>query len=36
LAAGVPEGGPHDVRLHAVADYPYPTTYERKHAYLMR
>jgi phenylacetate-CoA ligase len=25
-----------DVRLHAAADYPYPVTFERKHAYLAR
>ena len=36
LAAAVPEGGGHEVRLHGLADYPHPTTYERKHAYLMR
>jgi hypothetical protein len=36
LASAVPEGSGHEVSLHALADYPYPTTYERKHAYLMR
>jgi hypothetical protein len=34
LKTVVPEGGPHEVRLHAFGDFPYPTTYERKHAYL--
>jgi phenylacetate-CoA ligase len=36
LASAVPEGGTPEVRLHGLADYPYPTTYERKHAYLTR
>jgi hypothetical protein len=34
LETVVPEGGPHEVRLHAFGDFPYPTTYERKHPYL--
>lgn len=34
LQAAVPDGGPHEVQLHACEAFPYPTTYERKHSYL--
>ena len=34
LQAAVPDGGPHEVQLHSAEDFPYPTTYERKHAYI--
>jgi phenylacetate-CoA ligase len=35
LAVIVPEGAPHEVRLHAFGDFPYPITYERKTPYLL-